>query len=274
MFSRQRMQHFVLTPFYVRRYFSGSNEPRLASHEWLAERFKLFEDYCLPSVLDQSDRSFDWFIYIDESTPAPYVERLQSITSAHRNVAIKTCRLWDNRMIADHIMARLAAGTQWLLTTRLDNDDGLHRDFIATLHAEAQEHKEFLNFPRGIILYSGKCYLYKHPSNAFLSLVEPVEGFRTVSSIAHERASEVAPVRQLPKTPGFLQVVHGGNLSNKPRGTRMFARDALAGFETIPALRALIRPETPLSVLFDNATAVMVWRLRDLLISLAKAMRR
>jgi hypothetical protein len=268
------MRHFVLTPFYVRRYFSGSPEPRLAPHEWLADRMKLFEDFCLPSVLSQSDRSFDWFIYIDESTPAHYVERLQSLTAAHPNIAIKTCRLWDNRMIADHIIARLAASTQWLLTTRLDNDDGLHRDFIATLHAQVEERKEFLNFPRGIILYSGRCYLYKHLSNAFLSLVEPVQDFRTVCSIAHEHASEVAPVRQLPKTPGFLQVVHGGNLSNKPRGTRMFAHDALVGFEGIPALRALIKPETPLSVIFDNTTAVMVWRVRDLLISLAKSVRR
>jgi hypothetical protein len=274
MFSSRRMQHFITTPFYVRRHFRGHTEPQLAAPGWLDHRLQLFEDYCLPSVTSQSDQNFVWFIYFDESTPAEYLERIESLTAKYQNISIKSCTLWEHTAIVKDIVAALADSTKWIITTRLDNDDGLHRDFVSTLHAAVQERTEFLNFPRGIILYSGKYFMYKHLSNAFLSLVEPAERPRTACSVAHERAAEVAPVRQMSEAPAFLQVVHGKNVSNKPRGTRIYARQALLGFEGIPRLQGLANGETPLAVMFENATTVMLWRLRDFLISLAKAVRR
>lgn len=270
------MQHFIITPFYVRRHFTGKTgkiEVQLAEPHWLEHRLKLFEDYCLVSVANQSDQNFKWFIYFDESTPAEYLDRIRSLTSGQRNISIKTCAFWETPTIIKDVVADLAESTTWIITTRLDNDDGIHRDFVSLLHSAAEERREFLNFPRGIILYSGKCYLYKHPSNAFLSLVEPVKEPRTAWCIAHTDAAQVAPVRQLTDTPAFLQVVHGKNVSNKPRGKRIFRRQAL-GFEAIPQLQRLGNNETSLGVMTENATTVLFWRLRDLLVSLVKAVIR
>jgi len=272
-FSEQ-MKHFIVTPFYVRRHFKGQVEPQLAAPGWLDHRLRLFEDYCLPTVISQSDQNFEWFIYFDESTPTEYLERIKSLTAQYKKISIKSCTLWEPGAIAKDIVAILPDGTKWIITTRLDNDDGLHRDFVSTLHSAVRERREFLNFPRGIILYSGKCFMYKHLSNAFLSLVEPAESPRTACSVAHEQAAEVAPVRQLPEAPAFLQVVHGKNVSNKPRGTRIYARQALMGFEAIPVLQGLAKAETPLGIMFENATTVMLWKTRDFLISLAKSIRR
>jgi hypothetical protein len=274
MFLPELMRHFILTPFYVRRHFKGQAGPQLAAPEWLDHRIQLFEDYCLPSVISQSDQNFEWFIYFDESTPAEYLERVKSLISKYQNISMKSCRLWQPEVIANDILTTLAARTRWIVTTRLDNDDGLHRDFVSALHSAVQERREFLNFPRGIVLYSGKCFVYEHLSNAFLSLVEPSERPVTACSVAHEQAAEVAPVRQLPETPAFLQVVHGKNVSNKPRGTRISARQALIGFESIPALHGVSKGETPLGIAFDNATTVLLWKSRDLFISVIKAMRR
>jgi Putative rhamnosyl transferase len=142
------------------------------------------------------------------------------------------------------------------------------------LHAAAEEKTEFLNFPRGIIWYSGKCYLYRHSSNAFLSMVEPAAAPRTVWLGPHEDAARVAPVRQLAQTPAFLQVIHGKNVSNKPRGTRMNARRALIGFEAIEALQGRQARESATGIMLENATSVVLWKLRDWLISMAKPLRR
>jgi hypothetical protein len=277
-FSSGAMQHFILTPFYVRRHFntgSGQIEVRLAPPEWLAGRLRLFEAYCLPSVIAQSDQDFRWFLYFDDATPAEYLDRVASLTLRHRNIHIKRCALWEGATLERDLLAALDAGKRWVMTTRLDNDDGIRRDFVSMLHAAARERTEFLNFPRGIIWYSGKCYRYTHQSNAFLSMVEPANAPRTVWVAPHEEASGTAPVRQLAGTPAFLQVVHGQNVSNKPRGMRMSARRALEGFEGIEALRgSAATTESLAGILLENATRGVAWRARDALIALAKPIRR
>lgn len=276
-FLSQVMKHFIITPFYVRRHFTtktGKTEELLAPPEWLNDRLRLFEDYCFPSVVGQSEKNFEWFIYFDQSTPGSYLDRVTSLTSKYANITIKLCEFWEAATLIKDVASAIEARTRWVVTTRLDNDDGLSRDFASMLHSAAEERTEFLNFPRGIIWYSGKCYMYKHLSNAFLSLVEPVEGLRTVwSAGAHQDAARTAPVRQLQETPAFLQVVHGKNVSNKPRGTRIDARRALMGFETIPTLGRSRVNETPAGIMFENATSVMLWRARDFLIELTRPRR-
>jgi hypothetical protein len=274
MFSTKLMQHFITTPFYVQRHFTGQSEPTLAAPAWLESRLRLFEDYCLPSVTGQSDQNFEWFIYFDVSTPVEYLERISSLTCRYPNISIKLCSSFGWEEVSRDVVAKRAASTKWIITTRLDNDDGLHRDFVSTLHSAVEEREEFLNFPQGIILYSSKCFVYRHPSNAFISFVEPATSPRTAWAVAHVYAAKVAPVRQLISAPAFLQVIHGANISNKPRGTRINSRKALVGFDTIPVLRKAENDETQIGIMLENATIVMLWRLRDSLVSLARAMRR
>jgi hypothetical protein len=271
------MRHFIITPFYVRRHFTaktGKIEIRLASLEWLDDRLRLFEAYCLPSVAAQSDQNFSWYLYFDDSTPREYLDRVAAVTARRNNIFIKRCALWEGSTLVNDLVAGLDERTRWVITTRLDNDDGLQRDFVSMLHAAVEEKTEFLNFTRGIIWYSGKCYVYRHPSNAFLSMVEPADSPRTVWLIPHDQAARIAPVRQLPDIPAFLQVVHGNNVSNKPRGTRIDARRAMIGFEAIEALQGSGEGETPTAIMLENATSVVFWKLRDCLISMAKSLRR
>jgi hypothetical protein len=277
MFSSQTMKHFIITPFYVRRHFTaktGKIEVRHASLEWLDDRLRLFEAYCLPSVAAQSDQNFTWYLYFDDSTPRKYLERVAAAIARRDNIFIKRCALWEGSTLVNDLVAGLDEHTRWVITTRLDNDDGLQRDFVSMLHAAVEEKTEFLNFPRGIIWYSGKCYAYRHPSNAFLSMVEPADSPRTVWLVPHEKAARIAPVRQLSQTPAFLQVIHGNNVSNKPRGTRIDARRALIDFEAIEALQGSGERETSAGIMLENATSVVLWKLRDWLISMAKPLRR
>lgn len=277
MFSPQTMKHFIITPFYVRRHFTantGKIEERLASLDWLEDRLRLFMAYCLPSVSAQSVQDFSWYLYFDDSTPKEYLDRVEAAIAPSKNIFIKRCAFWEGSTLIKDVAAQLDERTRWAITTRLDNDDGIHRDFVSMLHAAIEERTEFLNFPRGIVWYSGKCYALRHTSNAFLSMVAPTQSLRTVWLVPHERAARIAPVRQLSETPAFLQVVHGNNVSNKPRGTRVDARRGLIGFEAIEALQGSAQRETPAGIMLENATSVLLWKLRDWLISMAKPLRR
>ncbi len=274
MFCSMHMQHFIITPFYVRRHFKGHIDPQLAPLTWLEHRLRLFEDYCLPSVLAQSNLAFEWLIYFDKSTPDLYLDRVRALTAERSNVSILLCDLWKSEQIAKDVIARVTEQTRWIVTTRLDNDDGMHCDFVSNLHAGIEERREFLNFPHGIIFYSKKFYLYRHLSNAFLSLVEPVENSITVWSVAHEQAARLGTVRQLSDTPAFLQVIHDKNVSNKPRGRRMRASEAISGFEAVPSVYNPVYAERPVDIMFENATHAVFWHLRDLAISVVKKLRR
>ena len=57
-------------------------------HRRLEGRLKLFNSYCLPSVVGQSCQDFKWLIYFDALAPSNFIERMRCFRSAlgeHRN---------------------------------------------------------------------------------------------------------------------------------------------------------------------------------------------
>ena len=57
-------------------------------HRRLEGRLKLFNSYCLPSVVGQSCQDFKWLIYFDALAPSNFIEKMRGSRSAlgeHRN---------------------------------------------------------------------------------------------------------------------------------------------------------------------------------------------
>jgi hypothetical protein len=241
---------------------------------WLAERFDLFERYCLPSVLAQTSQDFIWFIYFNEATPPAFAERARRACAGRDNIRLMFCDVYDNALVERDLRAELIPQPEWLLTTRLDNDDGLRCDFMKRLHENLRfSGAEALNFPDGIIYAGGKTYLHRDESNAFLSLLEPFEGFKTVHFVMHPDMSQLAPVRQIEGDPAWLQIVHDKNIRNRVRGWRVSAAKALEGF-AITGEATPRRAESPLTLGADNL-AYGVWRVAwDKLIEIAKSLHR
>jgi hypothetical protein len=241
---------------------------------WLAERFDLFERYCLPSVLAQTSQDFIWLIYFNEATAPAFVERARRACAGRDNIRLMFCDAYDHALVERDLRAELIPKPEWLLTTRLDNDDGLRRDFMKRVHDNLRfSHREALNFPNGIIYAGGKTYLHRDESNAFLSLIEPFEDFKTVLFVMHPDMVQLAPVRQIEGDPAWLQVVHDNNIRNRVRGWRVSVATALEGF-AIAGEAAPRRAEAPLTLLADNL-AYGVWRVAwDRFIEMAKSLRR
>lgn len=215
-------QHFILTNFNVRRddYDRDRHGSPVLTRAWMEERFVLFENFCLPSVRGQTNLDFTWLVRHDEETPAEYRRRLDSYKT-FQNFELVPARLSFKKAI----LQCLRPGTERIVTTRLDNDDALHRGAIALLQSCCTtQDLEFLNLPVGYCYaYPGReTYLVEDRSNAFLSLVERITSAppRTAVCINHNQASEVAPVRQIGSEPSWLQVIHTRNLRNRPRGVR------------------------------------------------------
>jgi hypothetical protein len=254
----------------------------------LEYRLKLFNSYCLPSIIGQSCQDFKWLIYFDALAPGDFIERMRDLAAPWANIEVLARNEWyvpgrvspwkdgppKKSEIINDIVDRVAGQTDWVLTTRFDSDDGLHRDFVKRLHEAVNDPvQEFLNFPNGILFHNGKSYLYRHLSNAFISLLEPVGTIKTVLCAPHMRVNEVGPVRQLSPAPAFLQVVHAANISNKPRGYRVQKILALQGFEGVRTLFAAPLEESNAEIWLSNAFWGSVWFARDRLAEPMKMVR-
>jgi hypothetical protein len=119
------------------------------------------------------------------------------------------------------VAERTATAARHLITTRLDNDDAVAREFCARIRAEYRGRVEVLNFTRGAQYHRGRIYTRLDPSNSFASLVaanvaEPL----TVYADRHDRLSNLASIRQIKDHPMWLQVIHGRNINQPIAGIR------------------------------------------------------
>jgi hypothetical protein len=269
-------RHVIITRFNVlfRELAHKRVEGKGLDASWLAERFDLFERYCLPSVLAQTSQDFIWLIYFNAATPPEFVERARRACAGRDNIRLMFCDVYDHALLERDLRAELTPEPEWLLTTRLDNDDGLRCDFIKRVHENLRfSGAEALNFTNGIIYAAGKTYLHRDESNAFLSLLEPFEGFKTVLFVRHPDMARLAPVRQIAGEPAWLQVIHDSNIRNRVRGWRVSVGTALEGF-AIAGEAAPLRRDSTLTLLMDNL-AYGVWRMAwDRFIEMAKSLRR
>lgn len=220
-------RHFILTHFNVRRgdhRFDANGSPidregvPVRTVDWLEHRFELFERYCLPSIVGQTNQDFLWFVRYDPREPGDCGARLARY-SAYANLRPLPVKEWFSVAIEREI----SPDTECVITTRIDNDDAFHRDAVADIQQSCRPGTiEFLNLLNGYVYdhASGRVSPRARRDNPFLSLVENPRAapLQTVLRFNHEKTSQVAPVRQIDCAPRWLQVVHERNLLNRLRG--------------------------------------------------------
>jgi len=172
-----QFQHFVMTRFNLRHMTADGVKPA-----WLEHRFELFERFCYPSVLSQTDATLQWLILFDVSTPPHFRERFRAL-SPPPWIHAHFIDGFNIEAIRAAISEHLDDSTDWLITTTLDNDDALAKTFVSTIQsAFARQSFEFLNVTRGyrLVYRTGRLYEISYPSNSFISLVESRTAFRSI----------------------------------------------------------------------------------------------
>lgn len=208
------MDHVVLTRFNLPS--KGAESYVRAKEGWLTERVELFEAYCLPSVLGQTDGRSKWIIYFDPESPRWLLDRIKGHGSAYTPVF--RAEVSREELRADIAGLFDVTGDE-LLTTNLDNDDGLAADFVARLCAQPRPPTRTAYYlSNGLIKSPAGLYGHRDPHNAFVSVRESWDEPITCWGHWHNRMHEHLPVVGIGGAPGWLQVVHGGNVSNRTRG--------------------------------------------------------
>jgi hypothetical protein len=210
-----RFEHFVITRFAIR----WREEHPPPDDAWLRYRLGLFEAVCLPSVLSQTGAEFRWLLLIDEGCRAPWLE--EALTELGASTVFEVVWMERNFWWEIDTVVSARATAPHVITTRLDSDDAIARDYLSRVQATFdRQERLFVNFQRGLQFErDGALYSYLCPANAFLSLIEhriPGAPVRTVfSAPAHPDAAAYGDVLQVSAPPCWIIVVHGANLLNE-----------------------------------------------------------
>lgn len=237
MSKTMNFKHFIITRFNVN--IHPQEFALRLSETWLCERFEFFNKFCLPSVIGQVEQDFTWIILFDQDTPAPF-KRMIKACEQYRNIVPVFCKDFSTVMpMLKKNIALSNKGFDYTLTTRLDNDDALSKNFVKTLHSVVAKVLEnggesvselYINFPHGFQYCNGDVYSFFDATNAFVSLLESRRTLHTVYWVDHPNIYKKAQVAQVETRPIFLQNVHANNVYNYIRGERIGGEELLTDF--------------------------------------------
>jgi Putative rhamnosyl transferase len=199
------MQHFVLTRLALGR----------PSSEWLAKRIVIFEKYCAASVRSQTERDFKWFLALNPNIPDWFTKRV--VAAAPDAVLAYHNGPRDQVNWRKLIEPFIRSGR--LVTTRLDNDDMLHKDFIAIVrHAARSSRLDFvIDFPVGYQLRLSdlqcRTFVRSAPTH-FLSLVEAGIHRQLAYCQQHQKMGALFPILRIEGAPIWVEICHSSNLQN------------------------------------------------------------
>ena len=209
--------HVLLTRFSA--VMAPGAEP--ASEDWLRYRLAFFYDATYPSVLSQTTQEFEWLVLLDDRCGDGFRADIE-VLAEDIFTPVWSHAEFRRDSFAEPVVAatdRPGGSAPYLITTRIDSDDAMAVDYLASVQAQfARQERLFVNFTRGVqIDRSGAVYLSHTLSNPFISLVERREAGRlpdTVYVAKHARARAHGPIREVRAPVMWAQVVHDLNVSN------------------------------------------------------------
>jgi hypothetical protein len=227
------MDHVLLTRFNLP---SAGRESQVRAQEgWLRNRVDLFQRFCLPSVKAQTCGNVHWIVYFDPESPSWLIDSVPRLASEGGFVPIFRATVSHDQLVED-LTNVVGKPRGRLITTNLDNDDGLALDFAERLQLQARipTDRTAIYFSRGMILAGKDLYSRTDRRNAFCSVVESWEQPATCWADWHNLLGKSMAVMEIAGGPAWLQVVHGGNVSNRVRGKMVSSQLHLRNFPVIP----------------------------------------
>lgn len=233
-------QHFILTRFNLRLWNKDKVGKTVHSQEWLKHRFELFERYCLPSIMNQTCKLFQWIVLFDSSTPKEFKDMVEEWRKQCPRLVPVFVAPENGRRFAEifrmEVVKRLYA--KRVITTYLDNDDALNVRFVEELQKRVQSLSDgtFIYFTEGYQFFTDYEYMMKihYPRNHFVSVVESGEPSRVKTIYgygSHYYIDKIKGVRieYVINLPMWCQVVHERNMGNDAYflGAKMVNKETL-----------------------------------------------
>jgi glycosyltransferase involved in cell wall biosynthesis len=223
--SHNELQHFLLTRFNLLLWQNDKGGCPVRTTEWLEHRVVLFEQYCLPSIKNQTSNNFEWIILFDSTTPGKIKDNIKKYQIVCPQLIPVFVEPNKGRYFAEIFREVIInrAKAKRIITTYLDNDDALETNFIEDLQNRVKMFTDgtFFYYDEGYQYYLEDKFLTKihYPKNHFVSVVEnanPIT-FRSVFGFGgHYYIDTIKDVKvvHIENKPMWCEVVHEKNMIN------------------------------------------------------------
>jgi len=208
------MKKFIL----ITRFNVPSTEWGKVSKEWMEERINIFKTFCLPSVVNQTDKDFEWLIYFDPKTKTKYTKQLKK----HNFIHIKRAESQDQfRKRAKKDSKEICECGDTLITGRLDNDDVISKDYVKEskkikkegVYRYVKGYQSKLSKEREKLNDIRKVSFVKGP---FILCCEKIKNNKTPKTAYHRpHTSWDEYVVNISQDRMWIQVIHGNNQGNE-----------------------------------------------------------
>lgn len=221
-------EHFIITRFNLRNenWKSDKNNNTVLSEEWLAYRYDLFQKTCYNSLKKQSNLNFKWFVYFDVDTPLVFKALNEKMAKDFPQFIPKyrgSNAEFVNQLTSD--IDNEINGKEYVITTRIDNDDAFHFETVETIqkNVNTQKNKYIINLSWITCFNIEKKEFSKYyfTSNPFISLVEQNSQDKdrdTIFSRNHNLWRKDTAFVNVDKGSYCLQIIHDTNVLNEMQG--------------------------------------------------------
>src|SRR6185312_3209909 len=216
--------HYIITRFNLRRvgWSTARNGSLVLTDDWLANRFILFEKFCLTSMQNQTNKNFTWLVFFDIDTPEKYRQKAMEYNLRLPN--FQPFFMYGMPEFLPSIQNEIRKNIRpYTISLRLDNDDCVSKNFINEIQLNFEKQNFLvLDFPDGYTLQinpSIKIGKRKQLFNPFISIIEKSEGAKSVwQREAHSSWKKEKNLKRINDKRIWMSVIHFENKKNKYEG--------------------------------------------------------
>lgn len=218
--------------------------------EWYEHRLAMMEKLHMPTIARQTDQDFLYTLAIADDTPPEIVERLNRmlpevgvlmpVAKEDTHYPGRNSQLFLDKngrnTGAEILRPYMEAGKDGMVyTTLVDTDDFLANNFVSETKLRGEDTFEgfnyhgFMNFFMGYICIADTrtFHLIEDYRHFFITLREPLDGFRSVLYTTHSYVHRVAPTLMLRSNPMWVKMVHGANIGKYGGNGKTFDSDII-----------------------------------------------
>ena len=225
---------FVLTRFAIQPdaelaiFPKATDKPQYLDRSWLETRVDRLVKFTIPSLTSQSDLTFKWLVGVDSSVPRDIIARLKSALPLFAVIVTTSSKTTFNAAVSDFLRKE----GQSQITVRLDSDDAIGREFIASVRKVCTQVGVVCNFPSGLGFFEENGIAVRKFIRA--SPFIATRGYPDSHILTfglHSGVGDKAPLKEAPTMrPMWLKVYSAEMTSNLP----------INGFATLRAPRKLL----------------------------------
>jgi len=201
--------------------------------QWMVDRKKIFLNYCYKSIINQTEKDFEWLIFFDKETPVKELAFYKGLENDNIKIFITNEKKLKKERLEIIKKILLQNKNDYVITTRLDNDDSLHKNFVLITKIMAKKMLGIWELPFAINFPIGYCHdtINKETrlspfeeSNPFISVVEKSNmDIKTVLQGQHLSISNKMNTKQVIEDIHYwIRIIHKHNVSNRmPSGSKV-----------------------------------------------------